>query len=129
LRGETVEKVQTEHAPQAIGPYSQAIKAEPFIFVSGQLGLTPCGEPAEGDVEDQTQQALRNLGAILEASGSGLDRVVKVTAYLTDMDDFRAFNRAYAEYFDEPYPARAAFEVVRLPRDVRVEVECIALVG
>jgi 2-iminobutanoate/2-iminopropanoate deaminase len=129
LRGETVEKIQTKHAPQAIGPYSQAIKAESFIFVSGQLGLNPSGEPAEGDVEDQTHQALRNLGAILEASGSGLDRVVKVTAYLADMDDFRAFNRAYAEYFDEPYPARAAFEVVRLPRDVRVEVECIALVG
>ncbi len=122
-------RVQTDRAPQAIGPYSQGIQAGPFVFVSGQIPLTPSGERVAGGIEAQTRQVLENLKAVLEAAGSGLDRVVKVTAYLADMNDFEAFNRVYGEFFKEPYPARAVVEVARLPKDVRVEVECIALKG
>ncbi|AEB11077.1 RidA family protein [Marinithermus hydrothermalis] len=122
-------RVQTDRAPQAIGPYSQGIQAGPFVFVSGQIPFTPSGERVSGGIEAQTRQVLENLKAVLEAAGSGLDRVVKVTAYLADMNDFEAFNRVYGEFFQEPYPARAVVEVARLPRDVRVEVECIALKG
>jgi len=122
-------RVQTERAPSAIGPYSQAVVADNWIFVSGQIPLTPTGELVADDVESQTRQALENLRAVLEAAGSGLNRVVQVTAYLADMNDFAAFNEVYASFFSEPYPARAVVEVARLPKDVKVEVACTAKGG
>ncbi len=124
-----MEKVETHRAPAAIGPYSQAIKAGGFIFVSGQIPLTPEGTLAEGGVEDQARQVLLNLKAVLEAAGSGLDRVVQVTAYLTDIAAFQAFNRVYAEFFSEPYPARAVVGVAELPKGAKVEVAAVALGG
>ncbi len=121
-----MQRVQTERAPAAIGPYSQAVRAGGWVFVSGQIPLTPAGELVEGGIETQTEQALRNLQAVLEAAGSGLDRVVQVSAFLASMDDFARFNEVYARFFSEPYPARAVIEATRLPKDVRVEVACIA---
>lgn len=119
--------VQTEHAPQAIGPYSQAIVAGGMVFCSGQIPLTPAGELVAGDVEAQTHQVMKNLGAVLEAAGSSYAKVVQTTCYLADMNDFPVFNKVYAEYVREPFPARATVQVARLPRDVKVEVACIAL--
>ncbi|MBB6029936.1 MULTISPECIES: RidA family protein [Oceanithermus] len=121
-----MQRVQTERAPAAIGPYSQAVRSGGMVFVSGQIPLTPAGELVDGGIEAQTEQALRNLAAVLEAAGSSLDRVVQVSAFLADMNDFARFNEVYARHFREPYPARAVVEVARLPRDVRVEVACIA---
>jgi len=121
-----MEKVATGRAPQAIGPYSQAVKAGGFVFVSGQIPLTPDGRLVEGDVRAQARQALENLKAILEAAGSGLDRVVQVTAYLSDIGDFEAFNEVYAGFFREPYPARAVVGVAALPKGVKVEVAAVA---
>ncbi|WP_456411885.1 RidA family protein [Oceanithermus sp.] len=121
-----MQRVQTERAPAAIGPYSQAVRAGGWVFVSGQIPLTSAGELVEGGIETQTEQALRNLQAVLEAAGSGLDRVVQVSAFLASMDDFARFNEVYARFFSEPYPARAVIEAARLPKDVRVEVACIA---
>ncbi|WP_456409768.1 RidA family protein [Oceanithermus sp.] len=121
-----MQRVQTERAPAAIGPYSQAVRAGGWVFVSGQIPLTSAGELVEGGIETQTEQALRNLQAVLEAAGSGLDRVVQVNAFLASMDDFARFNEVYARFFSEPYPARAVIEAARLPKDVRVEVACIA---
>lgn len=119
--------VQTEHAPKAIGPYSQAIVAGGMVFCSGQIPLTPACELVAGDVEAQTHQVMKNLGAVLEAAGSSYDKVVQTTCYLADMNDFPVFNKVYAEYVREPFPARATVQVARLPRDVKVEVACIAL--
>ncbi len=119
--------VQTEHAPKAIGPYSQAIVAGGMVFCSGQIPLTPAGELVAGDVEAQTHQVMKNLGAVLEAAGSSYAKVVQTTCYLADMNDFPVFNKVYAEYVREPFPARATVQVARLPRDVKVEVACIAL--
>ena len=120
-------RVQTDHAPQAIGPYSQAIVAGGLVFCSGQIPLTPTGELVTGDVEAQTHQVMQNLGAVLEAAGSSYAKVVQTTCYLADMDDFPAFNKVYAQYVREPFPARATVQVARLPREVKVEVACIAL--
>lgn len=120
-------RVQTDHAPQAIGPYSQAIVARGMVFCSGQIPLTPSGELIAGDVEAQTHQVMKNLGAVLEAAGSSYAKVVQTTCYLADMGDFPVFNKVYAEYVQEPFPARATVQVARLPRDVKVEVACIAL--
>ncbi len=120
-------RVQTDHAPQAIGPYSQAIVAGGMVFCSGQIPLTPSGELAAADVEAQTHQVMQNLGAVLEAAGSSYAKVVQTTCYLADMNDFPVFNKVYAEYVREPFPARATVQVARLPRDVKVEVACIAL--
>ncbi|GLV49396.1 endoribonuclease L-PSP [Thermus sp. LT1-2-5] len=122
-----MEAVQTEKAPQAIGPYSQAVRAQGFVFVSGQIPLTPEGALVEGDIRAQTERVLENLKALLEAAGSGLDRVVQTTCFLADMEDFPAFNEVYARYFSPPYPARATVAVKALPRGVRVEVACVAL--
>ncbi len=124
-----METVRTERAPQAIGPYSQAVKAAGFVFVSGQIPLRPNGELVEGDFADQVRQVLTNVRAVLEAAGSGLDRVVQVTAYLTDMANFPIFNEVYAEFFDAPYPARAVVGVASLPKGVSVEVAVTALGG
>jgi len=120
--------IHTDKAPAAIGPYSQGVKAGDLIFVSGQLPVDPAtGAFAGEDIESQTRQSLENLKAILEAAGSGLDKVVKTNVYLADMGDFASMNGIYAQYFSEPFPARAAVEVARLPKDARVEIECVAL--
>ncbi|ABU58029.1 RidA family protein [Roseiflexus castenholzii] len=119
--------VQTPDAPQAIGPYSQAIIADGFVFCSGQIPLTPDGVLVEGDVAVQTRQVLANLQAVLTAAGSSLDQVVKTTVFLADMSDFAAMNAVYAEFFATNPPARSTIQVARLPRDARVEIEAIAL--
>ncbi|MGC8877431.1 RidA family protein [Thermus sp.] len=122
-----MEALHTPHAPQAIGPYSQAVRAGGFLFVSGQIPLSPEGNLVEGDIRAQTERVMENLKAILEAAGSGLHRVVQTTCFLADMEDFPAFNEVYARYFSPPYPARATVAVKALPRGVRVEVACVAL--
>jgi 2-iminobutanoate/2-iminopropanoate deaminase len=119
--------VQTPDAPQAIGPYSQAITAGNFVFCSGQIPLTPDGALIEGDVAAQTRQVLTNLKAVLTAAGSSLDQVVKTTVFLADMGDFAAMNAVYAEFFPANPPARSTVQVARLPRDARVEIEAIAV--
>ncbi|MEW4371232.1 RidA family protein [Paenibacillus sp. WLX1005] len=119
--------IATDRAPGALGPYSQAIDAGLFIFASGQLGLDPAsGELAEG-VQEQARVALQNVTAVLEAAGSSLDQVVKTTVFLHDMNDFAAMNEIYGQFFQEPYPARSAVQVARLPKDALVEIEVIAL--
>ena len=122
------EQIETEGAPRPIGPYSQAIRAGGFVFASGQIPLDPVsGLIAGDDAGAQTRQAMRNLAAVLEAAGSGLDRVVKTTIYLTDLDDFSEVNRVYGECMGDSKPARATVQVSRLPRDVKVEIEAVAL--
>ncbi|HJQ23725.1 MAG TPA: RidA family protein [Blastocatellia bacterium] len=122
------DRIQTDRAPQAIGPYSQAIKANGFVFASGQVALDPATmQIVEGGVREQTERVLRNLAAVLEAAGSGLDRVVKATVFLADMNEFAAMNEVYGSFFTEVPPARSTVEVKRLPRDVRVEIDVIAL--
>jgi 2-iminobutanoate/2-iminopropanoate deaminase len=122
------EIVKTENAPAAIGPYSQAIRAGGFVFASGQIPLDPkTGEFVAGGVAEQTEQVMRNLSAVLEAAGIGLDSVVKTTVFLADMNDFSAMNEVYGRYFKENPPARATVQAARLPRDARVEIEVIAL--
>ncbi len=121
--------VQTEDAPSAIGPYSQAIVANGMVFTAGQIALNPAGQMVgDGDVANETHQALSNLQAVLEAAGAGLDTVIKTTVFLADMEDFGAMNAVYAQFFTAPYPARSAVEAARLPKDVRVEIEAVALV-
>ena len=121
--------VTTADAPQAIGPYSQAISIDKLVFCSGQIPLTPAGALVEGDVSAQTRQVLTNLKAVLEAAGSSLAQVLKTTVFLADLNDFAAMNAVYAEFFVSEPPARSTVQVARLPRDVRVEVEAIALRG
>jgi len=122
------EIVSTDHGPKAIGPYSQAVKANGFVFVSGQVAFDPKTQQLlEGDVAKQTEQVLENLKAIVEAAGSTLHKVVKTTVFLKDMGEFAAMNEVYARYFPTAPPARATVEVARLPRDARVEIELIAL--
>ncbi|ODP26370.1 2-iminobutanoate/2-iminopropanoate deaminase [Paenibacillus nuruki] len=119
--------ISTDRAPRALGPYSQAIDTGLFIFASGQLGLDPVsGELAEG-VQEQARVALENVTAVLDAAGSSLDQVVKTTVFLQDMNDFAAMNEIYGQFFKEPYPARSAVQVARLPKDALVEIEVIAL--
>jgi 2-iminobutanoate/2-iminopropanoate deaminase len=119
--------VSTDSAPQAIGPYSQAVASGGLVFCSGQVGLDPAsGKLVAGSIADETRRALENLGAVLAAAGSGFERVVKVTAYLTDMGTFQEFNGVYGEFFDSDPPARATVGVVALPASARVEVECVA---
>jgi 2-iminobutanoate/2-iminopropanoate deaminase len=121
--------VSTEHAPKAIGPYSQAIVSNGFAFLSGQIPLDPVtGQLIEGDIAAQTARVLDNLKAVLEASRSSLKQVVKTTVYLKDMAEFGRMNEIYARYFPDNPPARATVEAARLPRDVRVEIDCIAVV-
>ncbi|ANM28543.1 hypothetical protein ABI59_01285 [Acidobacteria bacterium Mor1] len=122
------EPVSTDKAPGAVGPYSQAVKAGDTVWVSGQVALDPqTGELVSDDVAEQARQVLANLGAILTAAGSGMNQVIRTTVYLTDMNDFATVNAVYAEAFREPFPARACVEVSRLPKDVRVEIDAIAL--
>ena len=122
--------VKTERAPQAIGPYSQAVIAGGFVFVSGQIPIDPrTGEFVAGGIEEQTEQVLRNLSAVLAAAGSDLARVVKTTVYLADMNDFAAMNEVYGRYFQAEPPARATVQAARLPRNARVEIDVLALAG
>lgn len=120
--------IQTTKAPAAIGPYSQAVEANGFVFASGQLGINPAtGEFVEGDVQAQTRQALTNARAIMNEAGLDLNNVIKTTVFLSDMANFAAMNEIYAEFFSEPYPARSAVAVKTLPKNALVEVECIAV--
>lgn len=124
------QRIQTDKAPAAIGPYSQAIKAGGFVFVSGQIPTDPqTGEFVAGGITEQTDQVLKNLRAVLEAAGSGLDQVVKTTVFLADMKEFSGMNEVYATYFTGPPPARATVAAAGLPRDARVEIEAVALVS
>ena len=119
--------ISTTGAPEAVGAYSQAVKAGGLVFCSGQIPLAPSGELVTGSIEVETKQCLDNLTAVLGEAGSGFERIVKVTAFLTDMSDFPEFNEAYSTYFGERPPARATVGVAALPKGARVEVECIAL--
>lgn len=120
--------ISTDKGPKAIGPYSQAIRANGFIFVSGQVAFDPAtGQLVEGDVGKQTARVLDNLKAIVEAAGSSLEKAIRATVFLKDMNDFTAMNEVYARYFSHQPPARSTVEVARLPRDVRVEIDLIAL--
>jgi 2-iminobutanoate/2-iminopropanoate deaminase len=122
--------VATEKAPKAIGPYSQAVVHSGMAFLSGQIPLDPAtGQLVEGDIAAQTTRVLENLKAVLEACGSGLDRVVKTTVYIKDMGEFAKMNEVYGKYFSENPPARSTIEAARLPRDVRVEIDAIAIVA
>jgi 2-iminobutanoate/2-iminopropanoate deaminase len=122
------EVISTKDAPQAIGPYSQAIKANGFIFTSGQVAIDPANQQViTGDVGEQTDRVLRNLSEILEAAGSGLGKVVRATVFLKNMNDFSAMNAVYGKYFSSAPPARSTVEVARLPKDMLVEIDVIAL--
>lgn len=122
------EVISTSGAPKAIGPYSQAIRANGFVFISGQVAIDPASQQViEGGVAAQTDRVLKNLSAILEAAGGGLDKVVRSTVFLKNMDDFSAMNEVYGKYFKDDPPARSTVEVARLPKDVLVEIDVIAL--
>ncbi len=120
--------IQTDQAPQAIGPYSQAMKVGDFIFTSGQIALTPDGVMVQDDIELQTTQVMQNLKAVLEAAGSSLQNVVKTTIFLANMDDFAKVNAIYEKWFEGHKPARSTVAVKTLPKNALVEIECIALV-
>lgn len=122
-----MEYVKTEQAPQAIGPYSQAVKVNGIVYTSGQIPLTLAGEVVSGGIEEQTNQVLHNLKKVLEEAGSSLQQVIKTTVFIQDMNEFGALNAIYEEHFGEHKPARSTVEVARLPKDVRVEIEAIAL--
>ena len=120
--------ISTDNAPAAIGPYSQAVRVGDLLFTSGQIALLPSGELLEGDVAAQTEQVLKNLQAVLEAGGSSLANVVKCTCFLKDMSDFGTVNEVYGRFFESEPPARSAVEVARLPKDVLIEIEAVALI-
>lgn len=123
------EVIATDRGPKAIGPYSQAIRANGFVFVSGQIPLDPATQQlVAGDIQVQTERVLENLKGIVEAAGSSLDKVVRATVFLADMNEFAAMNEVYGRYFRHQPPARSTVQVSRLPRDVRVEIDVIALV-
>jgi 2-iminobutanoate/2-iminopropanoate deaminase len=124
------EPVTTTQAPAALGPYSQAIRAGGFVYVSGQVPIDPeTGEFVAGGIAEQTERVLKNVAAVLKAAGSSLDKVVKTTVFLADMNEFGAMNEVYAKFFTEAPPARATVQAARLPRDARVEIEAVALVS
>jgi 2-iminobutanoate/2-iminopropanoate deaminase len=127
-RSRMKKEIKTDKAPKAIGPYSQAIEANGFIFVSGQIPIDPAtGEIIKGSIEKQTEQVLKNIKAILEEAGSSMENIVKATVYLSNLEDYSKVNEIYGKYIPSPYPARAAFQVARLPKDVGIEIEIIAL--
>ena len=120
--------IATDSGPKAIGPYSQAVRANGFVFVSGQIALDPSTQKlVSGEIKVQTERVLENLKAILNAAGSSLEKVVRTTVFLADMNEFAAMNEVYARYFPERAPARSTVQAARLPRDVRVEIDVIAL--
>jgi 2-iminobutanoate/2-iminopropanoate deaminase len=122
--------VSTGSAPKALGPYSQAIRAGQFVFVSGQLPIDPAtGELVQGSIGEQTRRVLMNIGEILKAAGSSLQQVARTTVYLADLGDFSAMNEVYATLFAAPQPARSTIEAARLPRDARIEIDVIAFLG
>ena len=122
------QQVETSGAPAALGPYSQGIRGGGLVFAAGQVGLDPAsGELVPGGIAEQTNRALRNLTAILDAAGASLDRVVKTTVFLADMDDFAAMNDVYAQHFSSPFPARSTVAVKGLPKGALVEIEAIAV--
>ena len=121
------EPIATKDAPQAIGPYSQAIKSGGLVFCSGQIALDPAsGQVVAGDVAAQTERVLKNLAAVLKAAGSAMNKVVKTTVFLKSMGDFAAMNEVYGKHFQAPFPARSTVEVARLPKDVLVEIDVVA---
>jgi 2-iminobutanoate/2-iminopropanoate deaminase len=122
------QRIQTNAAPKAVGPYSQGVRGGAVVFTSGQLPMTPAGDLVQEDAAGAARQALENVRAVLKAGGAEMKDVVKVTIYLTDMADFREVNGVYAEYFDEPFPARSCIAVARLPLDARLEIEAVAIV-
>ncbi|WP_455714949.1 RidA family protein [Anaerosporobacter sp.] len=120
--------ISTDKAPQAIGPYSQAVEVNGMIYTSGMIPINPAdGSLVTGPVEEQAEQALKNLKALIEESGSSMDKVVKTTVFIKDMNDFAKINEVYARYFTDSYPSRSCVEVARLPKDVLIEVEAIAI--
>ena len=121
-----MKQIQTTAAPAAIGPYSQGIEVGNLVITSGQLPINPATDEMPSDIEAQAHQSLQNVKAILEAAGTGLDQVVKTTVFLADMNDFAAMNGVYAQYFNEPYPARSAVAVKTLPKNALVEIEVMA---
>ncbi|ORE11984.1 endoribonuclease L-PSP [Rhizopus microsporus var. microsporus] len=124
----SVTPVNADNAPAALGPYSHAVKVNNLVYTSGQIALDPAtGDIVKGGIKEQTEQVLKNLEAVLEASGSSFDKVVKTTVFLKDMNDFVAMNEVYGSFFSSHKPARSAVQVARLPKDVDVEIECIAL--
>ncbi len=123
-----IEVIKTDNAPEAIGPYSQAIAVGSFIYTSGQIPINPkTGEVVGNEIQQQAEQVLENLKNVLEAAGSGMDKVVKTTVFIKDMNSFSKVNEVYAKYFKEPYPARSCVEVSKLPKDVLVEIEAVAV--
>ncbi len=124
-----IEEISTNKAPEAIGPYSQAVVAGNFVYTSGQIPINPeIGTIVSCDIEVQARQVLENLKNVLEAAGSGLSKAVKVTVFIKDMNDFARINGVYAEYFKKPFPARSLVEVARLPKDVLIEIEAVAVI-
>lgn len=123
-----LQRVTSDKAPAAIGPYSQAIKVGNFVFTSGQLPMNPETGQIEGDIKAQTQMALTNLANVLEAAGSGIDKVVKTTVFLADINEFGAMNEVYATFFGEVPPARSAFQAANLPKGAKVEIEAVAVI-
>lgn len=122
-----MEFVATQNAPQAIGPYSQAVKHNGLVYTSGQIALTPAGEMTEEDILKQTHQVMKNVSSVLEAAGSSLNDVIKTTIFLSDMDNFVTVNEIYAEYFGDHKPARATVAVKTLPKNAMIEIDCIAV--
>lgn len=123
------EIISTDKAPAAIGPYSQAVKVGNMVYTSGAIPTIPAtGQIVEGGIEEQTAQVLKNLTEVLKAAGTSLENVVKTTVFIKNMNDFSAMNEVYSKFFTGSYPARSTVEVARLPKDVLVEIECIALV-
>jgi 2-iminobutanoate/2-iminopropanoate deaminase len=121
-------EIKTDKAPEAIGPYSQAIEANGLVFASGQIAIDPAtGELNNGSIEEQTRLVLTNLKAVMEAAGSSMANVIKCTVFLHNLEDYAAMNSIYGDFFSSPYPARAAVQVARLPKDVKVEIEAIAV--
>lgn len=129
MAGPRKEIVHAENAPKAIGPYSVGVKAGSLVFTAGQLGIDPdSGSFVPGGIKAETRQALKNLAAVLEAAGSGLEYVIKTTVFLRDMDEFSNMNQVYGEFFTEQYPARSAVQPARLPLDAAVEIEAVAVI-
>jgi 2-iminobutanoate/2-iminopropanoate deaminase len=129
-QGGVKQAISTPGAPKAIGPYSSALRADPFLFISGQVPFDPAtGLMIEGGIGAQTRQVLDNIGALLKAGGLSFGNVVRTTVFLADMDDFAAMNEVYRTFFVEPFPARSTVQAARLPRDARIEIDAIAMKG